>query len=56
MTCQFWMHWFPIPGQVERVAEQAEELGFDGCCWPIARIWSVTRSWRSGSWPRPRSA
>jgi 5,10-methylenetetrahydromethanopterin reductase len=30
MTCEFWMHWFPIPGQVERVAEQAEQLGFDG--------------------------
>ena len=30
MTCEFWMHWFPIPGQVERVAEQAEQWGFDG--------------------------
>ena len=27
MTCEFWMHWFPIPGQVERVASQAEQLG-----------------------------
>jgi 5,10-methylenetetrahydromethanopterin reductase len=30
MTCEFWMHWFPIPGRVERVAEQAEQWGFDG--------------------------
>jgi 5,10-methylenetetrahydromethanopterin reductase len=30
MTCEFWLHWFPIPGQVERVAEQAEQWGFDG--------------------------
>jgi 5,10-methylenetetrahydromethanopterin reductase len=30
MTCEFWMHWFPIPGQVETVAERAEERGFDG--------------------------
>src|ERR1700733_954939 len=30
MTCEFWMHWFPIPGQVERVAQQAEQWGFDG--------------------------
>ena len=30
MTCEFWMHWFPVPGRVERVAEQAEQLGVDG--------------------------
>ena len=30
MTCEFWTHWFPIPGQIEAVAEQAEERGFDG--------------------------
>ena len=24
------MHWFPIPGQIETVAERAETLGFDG--------------------------
>ncbi len=30
MSCQFWLHWFPIPGQIESVAHQAEDLGFDG--------------------------
>jgi 5,10-methylenetetrahydromethanopterin reductase len=30
MTAQFWMHWFPIPGQIEAVAQLAEERGFDG--------------------------
>jgi 5,10-methylenetetrahydromethanopterin reductase len=27
---EFWLHWFPIPGETERVAVRAEELGFDG--------------------------
>jgi 5,10-methylenetetrahydromethanopterin reductase len=30
MACEFWMHWFPIPGQVEHVAARTEEQGFDG--------------------------
>ena len=30
MSVQFWTHWFPIPGEVERIAVRAEELGFDG--------------------------
>lgn len=30
MTCEFWMHWFPVPEQIETVAERAETLGFDG--------------------------
>jgi 5,10-methylenetetrahydromethanopterin reductase len=29
MTCAFWMRCSPIPGQVGRAAEQAEQPGFD---------------------------
>ena len=30
VTCEFWMHGFPVPGQTQRLAVRAEELGFDG--------------------------
>jgi 5,10-methylenetetrahydromethanopterin reductase len=30
VTCEFWMHGFPVPGQTDRLATRAEELGFDG--------------------------
>ncbi|HXP55867.1 MAG TPA: LLM class flavin-dependent oxidoreductase [Streptosporangiaceae bacterium] len=30
MTCEFWMHGFPVPGQTQPLAVRAEELGFDG--------------------------
>ena len=30
VTCEFWMHGFPVPGQTEQLAGRTEELGFDG--------------------------
>jgi 5,10-methylenetetrahydromethanopterin reductase len=30
VTCEFWLHGFPVPGQAQRLAVRAEELGFDG--------------------------
>ncbi len=30
VTCEFWLHGFPVPGQAHRLAVRAEELGFDG--------------------------
>jgi 5,10-methylenetetrahydromethanopterin reductase len=30
MTCEFWLHGFPVPGQVEALGRRTEELGFDG--------------------------
>ena len=30
VTCEFWMHGFPVPGQTQRLAVRAGELGFDG--------------------------
>lgn len=30
MTCEFWLHGFPVPGQAQRLAVRAEELGLDG--------------------------
>ncbi len=30
VTCEFWLHGFPVPGQAQPLAVRAEELGFDG--------------------------
>src|SRR6201986_5038707 len=30
VACEFWRHGFPVPGQAQRLAVRAEELGFDG--------------------------
>jgi 5,10-methylenetetrahydromethanopterin reductase len=30
VTCEFWLHGFPVPGQAQRLAVRAEELGLDG--------------------------
>jgi hypothetical protein len=43
MTCEFWTHWIPIPGQAERLAGQAEERASTGRSSRTARTWPVTR-------------
>jgi 5,10-methylenetetrahydromethanopterin reductase len=30
VTCEFWMHGFPVPGRAQALGVRAEELGFDG--------------------------